>query len=325
MTDLYNILQIKPNASEREIKKAYYNLSKKYHPDKNPDADSCRKFQEINSAYNILIDDKTRKNYIQLNQEQKSNFQTMLESIFAKKFNLSEFKNLGFNFNIEDWSYLETNYMNIINSLNFKELFELLTKGIIPRKKEMNSFLCSESDVNYWDDTQADYYYDLPIYFQVTNKIDIKLVLDITLNVLIEETKKKIKIKRRLEDNDLNTTYLFKIDKPFIIFYGGGDMQDGDYGNLIIQLQLPKNFYWKENVIIYEYSITLYQMVYGLDIELDLGGDLKIEYKNYVPSRDGFLINVDKLNIKNHLFAIKLVMGYEHTDEKEEILKSVFN
>lgn len=325
MTDLYNILQIKPNASEREIKKAYYNLSKKYHPDKNSDADSCRKFQEINSAYNILIDDKTRKNYIQLNQEQKSNFQTMLESIFAKKFNLSELKSFGVSFSKDDWGYLETNYMNIINSLNFKELFELLTKGIIPRKKEMNSFLCSESDVNYWDDTQADYYYDLPIYFQVTNKIDIKLVLDITLNVLIEETKKKIKIKRKLEDDDLSTTYLFKIDKPFIIFYGGGDMQNGDYGNLIIQLQLPKNFYWKENLIIYEYTITLYQMVYGLDIELDLGGDLKIEYKNYVPSRDGFLINVDKLNIKNHLFAIKLVMGYEHTDEKEEILKSVFN
>ena len=325
MTDLYNILQIKPNASEREIKKAYYNLSKKYHPDKNSDADSCRKFQEINSAYNILIDDKTRKNYIQLNQNQKSQFQTMLESIFAKKFNLSELKNFGVSFSNDDWGYLEKNYMNIINSLNFKELFELLTKGIIPRKKEMNSFLCSESDVNYWDDTQADYYYDLPIYFQVTNKIDIKLVLDITLNVLIEETKKKIKIKRRLEENDLSTTYLFKIDKPFIIFYGGGDMQNGDYGNLIIQLQLPKNFYWKENVIIYEYTITLYQMVYGLDIELDLGGDLKIEYKNYVPSRDGFLINVDKLNIKNHLFAIKLVMGYEHTDEKEEILRSIFN
>lgn len=325
MTDLYKVLQIKPNASEREIKKAYYNLSKKYHPDKNSDVDSCRKFQEINSAYNILIDDKTRKNYIQLNQEQKSNFQTMLESIFAKKFNLSELKSFGVSFSKDDWGYLETNYMNIINSLNFKELFELLTKGIIPRKKEMNSFLCSESDVNYWDDTQADYYYDLPIYFQVTNKIDIKLVLDITLNILIEETKKKIKIKRKLEDDDLSTTYLFKIDKPFIIFYGGGDMLDGDYGNLIIQLQLPKNFYWKENVIIYEYTITLYQMVYGLDIELDLGGDLKIEYKNYVPSRDGFLINVDKLNIKNHLFAIKLVMGYEHTDEKEEILKSVFN
>ena len=62
MTDLYQILQIKPNASEQEIKKAYYNLSKKYHPDKCSEPNSCQRFQEINSAYNILIDEKTRKN-----------------------------------------------------------------------------------------------------------------------------------------------------------------------------------------------------------------------------------------------------------------------
>jgi hypothetical protein len=128
-----------------------------------------------------------------------------------------------------------------------------------------------------------------------------------------------------MEDEELVTNYIFKLDKPYIVFSGGGDMDDGDYGNLIVQLMLPKNYYWKENLIIYEYNITLYQMVYGLDIELDLGNDLKIEYKDYVPSRDGFLINVDKLNIKNHLFAIKLVLSYEHSDEKEEILKCVFN
>jgi hypothetical protein len=58
MTDLYQILQIKPNASEQEIKKAYYNLSKKYHPDKCSEPNSCQRFQEINSAYNILIDEK---------------------------------------------------------------------------------------------------------------------------------------------------------------------------------------------------------------------------------------------------------------------------
>ena len=128
-----------------------------------------------------------------------------------------------------------------------------------------------------------------------------------------------------MEDESLITNYIFKLDRPYIVFSGGGDMDDGDYGNLIVQIILPKNYYWKDNLIIYEYNITLYQMVYGLDIELDLGNDLKIEYKDYVPSRDGFLINVDKLNIKNHLFAIKLVLSYEHSDEKEEILKCAFN
>ena len=66
-------------------------------------------------------------------------------------------------------------------------------------------------------------------------------------------------------------------------------------------------------------------MVYGLDVILDLAENKTIEYKNYVPSRDGFLINVENINIKNQYFAIKLNLDYEHTDEKEEILKILFN
>ena len=326
MADLYEILQIKPNASEQEIKKAYYNLSRKYHPDKCSDENSCQKFQEINSAYTILIDEKTRRNYIQMNQLQKSKFQSILESIFKNNFKLNELKDLGFSFSKDDWKYLETNYNNVINSLNFKELFELFTKGTVPRKKHNSNFLCSDSDINCYDELQADYYYDLPISIQKQNKLDIKIdIKNITLTDLIEQNKRKIKIKRNMEDEELVTNYIFKLDTPYIVFSGGGDMDDGDYGNLIVQLMLPKNYYWKDNLIIYEYNITLYQMVYGLDIELDLGNNLKIEYKDYVPSRDGFLINVDKLNIKNHLFAIKLVLSYEHSDEKEEILKCAFN
>ena len=96
------------------------------------------------------------------------------------------------------------------------------------------------------------------------------------------------------------------------------------YGNLIVQLNLPRNFYWKENLILYDYPINLYEMVYGLDIILDLDNESKIEYKNFVPSRDGFFINVDKLNIKNQLFGIKLSLDYEHDENKEEILKEYF-
>ena len=100
-------------------------------------------------------------------------------------------------------------------------------------------------------------------------------------------------------------------------------MDDGDYGNLIIQLILPNNFIWKENIIVYNYPITLYQMVYGLDIDVNVGK--KIEYKNWVPSRDGFFINVDNINIKNHYFGIKLSLDFEHSEEKEEVLKIMFN
>jgi len=325
MTSLYEVLEIKPNASEQEIKKAYYNLSKKYHPDKCNESNACQKFQEINSAYQILMDEKIRRKYLQLDEEEKNKFQVILEKLFADKLKINEIKSFGVSFSKKDWTYLDTNFSGILNSINFKELFELITKGIVPPKKQSKNVLCSDSDTNCWDESQAEYYYDLPIHYQKPNKLDIKLVLNLSLNDLIEQNKRKIKIKRRFEDEEHITNYVFNLNKPYIVFTDGGDMDDGYYGNLIIQLCLPQNFYWKENVIIYEYQISLYQMVYGLDVTLDLAENKQIEYKNYVPSRDGFLIKVDNINIKNLYFAIKLNLDYEHSDEKEEILKILFN
>ena len=57
----YDILGVNKNASQDDIKKAYRNLSKKYHPDRNDGDDS--KFKEINEAYNTLGDETKRKQY----------------------------------------------------------------------------------------------------------------------------------------------------------------------------------------------------------------------------------------------------------------------
>lgn len=56
--DLYSILELTPEATEKEIKAAYFKLVKKYPPDKNPE-----KFQEIRRAYETLRDPKARANY----------------------------------------------------------------------------------------------------------------------------------------------------------------------------------------------------------------------------------------------------------------------
>lgn len=62
----YEVLGIKPGASEDEIKNAYKKLVKKYHPDKyqnNPLADLAEeKLQEINEAYDLLAKGNGRRN-----------------------------------------------------------------------------------------------------------------------------------------------------------------------------------------------------------------------------------------------------------------------
>jgi len=57
----YEILGVSKDANSEDIKKAYRNLSKKYHPDVNPQGE--QKFKEIAEAYSILSDDQKRKQY----------------------------------------------------------------------------------------------------------------------------------------------------------------------------------------------------------------------------------------------------------------------
>ena len=62
--DYYRILEIKEDADFLEIKKKYRKLAIKYHPDKNPeDNEAVKKFREITEAYEILGDEKKRKEY----------------------------------------------------------------------------------------------------------------------------------------------------------------------------------------------------------------------------------------------------------------------
>ena len=60
----YEILGVDKKATQDDIKKAYRNLVKKYHPDLHPgDAAAAERFKEINEANEVLSDEKKRKQY----------------------------------------------------------------------------------------------------------------------------------------------------------------------------------------------------------------------------------------------------------------------
>jgi DnaJ family protein B protein 4 len=63
MQSFYEILGVKSDASETEIKKAYRTLSLKYHPDRNPSDEARVLFPKINEAYEILSDPSKRKQH----------------------------------------------------------------------------------------------------------------------------------------------------------------------------------------------------------------------------------------------------------------------
>jgi DnaJ-class molecular chaperone len=64
LANYYEVLGLKPGASQEEIKKSFRSLALKHHPDKNKGSEeSKQKFMKIVEAYEVLSDEQARQRY----------------------------------------------------------------------------------------------------------------------------------------------------------------------------------------------------------------------------------------------------------------------
>lgn len=136
--NFYDILGIQQNASKTEIKKAYHKLVMLYHPDKCTDKDSNEKFQEIQTAYEILYDDDKRKEYDGMSTEQRSQVFDLIKQYFTDiKPQYSHIYN-----SIIDiiYSNEEEAFKTDINTFNIKNIFTRIADKILKNKKAIEIY-----------------------------------------------------------------------------------------------------------------------------------------------------------------------------------------
>ena len=323
--DLYNILEINPTATEIEIKKAYYKLAKKYHPDKNNSKESNNKFIQIQTAYEILINTKSKYEYTNMSEKQKYTFNEIFNKIINDNLNFTDLIEHCENLNTDDLGYIKNNFFDFLNKINITDILNLFKGFII--KKNNNNINYSDSDLDIYEDIYADYCYILPFSLQKYNNLDIRIELNISIDDIIKNNKRKIKIKRNINDDIIFSTFIFNTNYPYIIFYNLGDFNDNNNGNLIIKLNLKDNIYWDDNTILLSKNISLYEMIYGINIKMNINN---IHFIDWTPYKDGLIVNLnEKYNLNTNTFKhnllIKLFLIYNDNINNKNILKENFS
>lgn len=205
--DYYEILNIKKNASCSEIKKAYRDLARQYHPDKNLDKNSDveeynQKFINIHTAYTILTNEKSRKEY-----DSKFNETNIFDNLNIHK--LFEKGNTGngiYTALLNDFIFNNTEnisnfkYENIQEKMivymknNFKKL--CLKYNIEARilSKLMNSFQNNTQKGNYTKGST------------MVEPQDIQYTIKVSLMQIFQEKIKKIQVLRKIKCDKCNGT-----------------------------------------------------------------------------------------------------------------------
>ena len=333
--DLYNILNVNKNASQHEIRQAYLNLVKIYHPDKNKINNTHDKFIEIQTAYEILYNLKSKNDYNQLDINNKIYFHELFKNIIKilktkDSLKLEDIKKYFNKLCDSDYNYIKENFSNFIHHINIIELFDIFNSGKLI-KKTYSIYTETESDNESCNEY---YYYILPLYLYNNSNNNLNINIDINIEDILNNNIKEIKIKRKINNIYIISTFTFNLTHPYVVFYNSGDVCNNITGNLVIKLILPNNIYWNNNILFIDFPITLFELIYGINnnnlSKINtwyniLHNSINIENNSFInewiPFTNSFSIDISKhINI-----IIKLYLNYDHNENKYNILKKNFN
>ena len=132
--NFYSILNVKRTANQSEIKKAYYEQSKKFHPDKNPSEDAKKVYNDVKEAYEVLSDKSKKQSYDQFLDKlirgkkylprKKTNKPNLHRKEFMEKFNDPEY---DFNLKTGKWEKntddddLGINWMEVVRTSKYNK------------------------------------------------------------------------------------------------------------------------------------------------------------------------------------------------------------
>ena len=98
----YDTLKVSPNATHNEIKSAYYKLTLQYHPDKNKSDTAREMFQDIASAYEVIGNYQSRKQYDRSIAVKYGNVNQMQRPRATYKENVSSSSQMHYDF--DEWT-----------------------------------------------------------------------------------------------------------------------------------------------------------------------------------------------------------------------------
>lgn len=130
----YEILGVTPDSDVQDVKFAYRKLARKYHPDVNKAPESAQKFKDVLEAYEVLSDEKKRKQYDMLNGFYKTPKQKVKSESAKNEYKKSEqAKSSTINENTTRPTFEENK--EAFQKNNFKSAINDILDGIAKEKK----------------------------------------------------------------------------------------------------------------------------------------------------------------------------------------------